>query len=134
MHALATLQLLIAVLPPKVPVLLITFAVSAIVGFSMESLTVADERDSLAVRFGLLPLFGTKVRYADVTSVSVGKLGLLDGWGMNYAPGRGWVFSIRGRDCVDVFRGRRLLRIGTAEPEQLAALIREKTESSRVSA
>jgi hypothetical protein len=44
------------------------------------SLTIRDEGDCLALRFGPLPLLRKRIRYADITGVEVGRTTILDGW------------------------------------------------------
>ena len=90
---------------------------------SFATLTVRDVGDRLDVRFGPLPLFGTKVRYADVEGVEVARSRLIDGWGIHWVPGRGWTFNLWGFDCVEVTTPKGIVRIGTDEPEELARFL-----------
>jgi hypothetical protein len=84
-------------------------------------LTVVDQGDRLAVRFGPLHLFRRTVRYADIERVEVGRTLLLDGWGIHYSIRGGWVWNLWGRDCVVVhLKNGGVLRIGTDEAENLA--------------
>ncbi len=89
-------------------------------------LTVRDEGDRLAARFGPLPLFSVRIPYADITSVEVAKSSWLDGWGVHWMPGHGWIYNLWGFDCVEIRRGRKTTRVGTDEPDALAAFIRTK--------
>ena len=54
-----------------------------ILAASIHHLTVEDQGDVLAIRFGPLPLLRRTVRYADIRSVEVGRTLLLDGWGIH---------------------------------------------------
>ena len=58
---------------------------------SIQHLSVVDQCDMLAVRFGPVPLFRTTCRYADIRSVDVGRTLLLDGWGIHMSIRGGWV-------------------------------------------
>ena len=71
--------------------LLLVFA-----GLAFHHLTVSDEGDALAVRFGPLPLFGTRIRYAEITAAEPSQTSIIDGWGVHYIPGRGWTYNLWG--------------------------------------
>jgi hypothetical protein len=90
-------------------------------------LTIADAGDHLAVRFGPLPLFGTKVRYDAVRAVRPARSRWIDGWGVHWVPGRGWTFNLWGRDCVEVVTGRGTLRLGTDDRAGLCAFLGART-------
>jgi hypothetical protein len=105
-------------------VLAVTFALC---GLMFGSLTIRDEGQWLALRFGLLPVFRKRIRYADITDVEVGRISILDGWGIHYFPGRGWTYNIWGVDCVKVKLGRKIIRVGTDDAEELARFLRGKT-------
>ncbi|MCA8975932.1 MAG: hypothetical protein KDC98_14515, partial [Planctomycetes bacterium] len=66
------------------------------------TLTVRDRGQHLTVRFGPLPLWGTRLRYDAVRQVSAARSRLIDGWGIHWMPGRGWTFNLWGFDCVEV--------------------------------
>jgi hypothetical protein len=69
---------------PVVPVVLpVAGMIMLLLGASFQHLTVADEGDRLAIRFGPLPLFRKRIRYSDMRSVEVGRTTLLDGWGIH---------------------------------------------------
>lgn len=83
------------------------------------SLTVSDEGERLSIRFGPIPLFRKSIAYADITRVEPGKSSFVDGWGIHYLPGRGWTYNLWGYDCVVVYPGRKIIRIGTDDVENL---------------
>ena len=90
-------------------------------------LTVVDQGDVLAIRFGPVPLFGRTVKYADIGSVEIGRTLLLDGWGIHLSIRDGWVWNLWGRACVMVhFKNGGTLRIGTDDAEKLAAFLEGK--------
>jgi hypothetical protein len=66
----------------------ITFFVTALfmllLGASIGHLTVEDEGDRLAIRFGPLPLFRRRVRYEDILEVEAGRTTFLDSWGIHW--------------------------------------------------
>jgi len=53
----------------------------ALLGLAFHHLTVEDEGDRLAIRFGPLPFLETSIRYDDIQQVEVRRTTILDGWG-----------------------------------------------------
>ncbi len=90
---------------------------------SFHHLTVANEGNTLAIRFGPLPLFQKRIRYADIESAEVGRTHILDGWGIHYSVRGGWVWNIYGRDCVVIRLHDRVLRVGTNDANGLAQFL-----------
>jgi hypothetical protein len=96
-------------------------------GMAFHRLSVEDQGDRLAIRFGPLPLFRRTVRYAEMEKVEVGRTLILDGWGIHMSIRGGCVWNLWGRDCVVVhFRNCGVLRIGTDDAENLARFLEEK--------
>lgn len=90
-------------------------------------LTVEDQGDVLAIRFGPVPLFRRTVQYADIGSVEVGRTLLMEGWGIHLSIRGGWVWNLWGRTCVVVhFKDGGTLRIGTDDAENLARSLEGK--------
>jgi len=118
-----------------VPAMQITFLVTGLfvllLGVSMGHLTVADEGDHLAVRFGPFPLFRKRILYRDIRKVETGRTTFLDGWGIHWSPWGGWVWNIWGRDCVVIRLEKGVLRVGTDDPQALAALLKTRMTSRR---
>ena len=54
------------------------------------NMTVRDEGEFLAIRYGPIPMFRHRIRYVDITSVEPGRPSIIDGWGIHWLPGRGW--------------------------------------------
>lgn len=98
----------------------------ALLGFSFVHLTVRDAGEYLVVRFGPLPLFGTRIAYRDVIDVQPGRSTVIDGWGVHWLPGRGWIFNIWGFDCVVVRMHDRTVRIGSDDARGLAEFIKSR--------
>jgi len=88
-----------------------------LVGISLHHLTVEDQGDHLAIRFGLVSVIQRTVRYCDIERVEVGRTLIPPGWGL----------ILWGRICVIVrFKNGGMLRIGTDDAENLAAYLRRK--------
>jgi len=113
--------------PPVVGILMGIAAIFALCGLVFGSLTVSDEGDCLAIRFGPLPLLWKRIRYADITAIEVGRTRFIDGWGLHYMPWRGWTFNIWGFACVKLTLGRKVIRVGTDDAEGLAKFLGERT-------
>ncbi len=101
-----------------------------VVGAMFGFLCVRDAGDHLAVRYGPIPAFGARFPYAQITKVQRGRSALIDGWGIHWVPGRGTTYNLWGRDCVTFRLGRRLIRIGSDDAENLTAFLEKKTSSS----
>jgi len=101
-----------------------------VVGAMFGYLTVRDEGDHLAVRYGPIAAFRANFPYARISDVARGRSALIDGWGVHWVPGRGVTYNLWGRDCVTFKLGKRRIRIGTDDVENLTALLIEKTSSS----
>ena len=112
------------------PQVRVVFASLAVVfGFLVANLVhlrVRDRGDFLDVRFGPLGWMGRKVRYADVRAVRVARSSVLDGWGVHWRPGRGWIFNLWGFDCVELTLAKGRVRIGTDDPRGLARFVAER--------
>ena len=98
----------------------------SLLGLMFAHLSVFDEGESLAVKFGPLRLFGTRVQYAEISSVQAARSKLIDGWGIHKIPGRGWTFNLWGYDCVELIVNGRLLRIGTDDVENLLQFLQSR--------
>lgn len=92
-------------------------------------MTISDEGDALAVHYGPLPLFSTRVRYAEITAVEPSQTSILDGWGIHYLPGRGWTYNLWGFGCARLQLGNRVVRIGTDDVDNLVSFLRRKVRS-----
>jgi hypothetical protein len=90
-------------------------------------LTVRDEGDRLAVRFGPLPLLGRQIIYAEIETVEAGRTSFIDGWGVHWIPGRGTTYNLSGFDCARLtLRNGRVIRIGSDDVENLVAFLRSR--------
>jgi hypothetical protein len=103
--------------------------VLVVFAMSFHTMTVRDEGDALLIRFGPLPLLGTRIRYAEITSVEPGQTSLIDGWGIHYIPCRGWTYNLWGFGCARLQLGNRVVRIGTDDVDNLVRFLRHKVRS-----
>ncbi|MHC5054472.1 MAG: hypothetical protein ACYTKD_07130 [Planctomycetota bacterium] len=116
------------------PAMLIALSVTLVlvaVAFCFATLTVRDTGTHLAVRFGPIPLFGTSIAYSDITEVAAARSSVLDGWGVHWTPGRGWIYNLWGFGCVRVGLGGKAVRIGTDDVEGLVRFLTSKLESAK---
>jgi hypothetical protein len=112
-------------------VILATVALVALVfALAFRTLTVADEGESLSIRFGPLSLFSNRIAYADITSVRSGRSSWIDGWGIHWIPWRGWTYNVWGFDCAVLDVGGKTIRIGSDDVEGLVAFLKDHTEMS----
>lgn len=111
-----------------VTILLLALASAfVLVAMMFGTLTIRDEGDALGVRFGPLPLLGTRIRYADITAVEPGRTSVIDGWGIHWVPGRGTTYNLWGFDCVRIQLGTRRVNVGSDDVENLVAFLRRRT-------
>lgn len=100
------------------------------VAFMFGSLTVRDEGECLALRYGPLRVFRKRIPYADMTSVEPDRTKLIDGWGIHCIPGRGWTYNVWGFGCVKLTVGRTVVRVGTDDVEGLTRFLRGRLEGN----
>ena len=91
--------------------------------FCFQSLTTTVSETSLRVHFGPIPLLEKKVLLEDIVSVRPEKSSLLDGWGVHWTPGKGWIYNMWGFDCLAINQGTRHFRVGTNDPDQLCEVL-----------
>ena len=88
-----------------------------------QSLTTTVSETSLRVHFGPIPLLEKKVLLEEIVSVRPEKSSLLDGWGVHWTPGKGWIYNMWGFDCLAINLGTRHFRVGTNDPDQLCEVL-----------
>jgi hypothetical protein len=93
---------------------------------SFHHLTVADEGEALAIRFGPLPLFRTAIRYDDIRRIEIGGAASV---GIHLSLRDGWIWNLWGRDTI-VFhlRNGTIFRLGSDDCENLAGFIETRIE------
>jgi len=126
--------LVVAWVLPRQPVVVIPIlavaALTVLVAGCFSHLTIRDEGDCLAVRYGPLPLVRRRIPYAQIVAVETARSDWLDGWGVHWIPGRGWIYNLWGFDCVKLDLGGKSIRLGTDDPEGLAQFLAERQDSS----
>lgn len=125
---------------PESPLFITHFAIAGTCMFLSGCfiyLRVWDEGDSLGVRFGPVNVFGTSIPYDLIESVRLDRTTFLDGLGVHGLPFHNAVFNIRFGPCVRVTLKRRYgmlraryVKIGTADPNRLAAFLLGKISKS----
>ncbi len=116
---------------PALPIILgVAGGVVLLLAPAFHHLTVVDEGDRLAIRFGWLPLFQRRIPYQDMQAVEVGQTTLLDGWGVHWSLKGGWVWNIWGWECVVIRHGLTTF-VGTNDAENLAGFLRTKIPNAR---
>ncbi|MBC8875490.1 MAG: hypothetical protein H8E44_39190 [Planctomycetes bacterium] len=111
------------------PVVLCTLGVAltlVLVALMFKQLTVRDEGECLAIRYGPLPVFRKLILYSDMSSVESGRSAVIDGWGIHWIPGRGFTYNLWGFDCAILMVKGRIIRVGSDDAENLVAFLREK--------
>ncbi len=105
-----------------------------LMSFMFGYLATDDKGDHLIVRYGPLPLFRRRVRYADMASVEICKGGLfIDGCGIHWTR-RGWAWNVGGKKRVRVvFKNGGALIIGTDDPEGLEEHLKSKLPKTEAS-
>ena len=90
-------------------------------------LRVRDEGVRLAVRYGPLPVFRKLIYYETIEIAEVARSSVIDGWGIQWVPGRGTTFNLWGFDCVLLhLKNGSKLRIGTDDPDGLAGFLQSR--------
>ncbi|MBU4270962.1 MAG: hypothetical protein KKE86_13565 [Planctomycetes bacterium] len=98
------------------------------------SLTVRDEGQWLALRYGPLPMFRKRIRYDKITAVEPDRTKIIDGWGIHYIPGRGWTYNLWGFDCTRLSLGKKIIRVGTDDADNLVKFLKGKVLADGLSA
>ncbi len=109
------------------PLISIVGSIMIVLSLCFRHLRVRDRGEALEVGFGPLPWFRRSVAYARLRAVTPERSTLLDGWGIHYSVGRGWIWNLWGFDCValDLKDGGRV-RIGTDDVEGLATFLQTR--------
>ncbi|MBM4045415.1 MAG: hypothetical protein FJ279_09890 [Planctomycetes bacterium] len=98
----------------------------AFVAFCLQTLTVRDEGTHLTLRYGPIPVFRHRIPYDAMTEAKRARSSWIDGWGIHWAPGRGWIYNLWGFDCVEIRLGQKLVRVGTDDPDGLTRFLDAK--------
>lgn len=112
--------------PAAAIILLITGLVIVLLTPAFRDMTVQDEGDCLAIRYGPLPLFRKRIPYAALTDAEPGRSSLIDGWGIHYVPGSGWTYNLWGFDCARLTVKGRTIRVGSDDVDNLVAFLKTR--------
>ena len=133
LHGVAVILAVSAWLSLGEPIIAIILGVTGclmvIFALSFRSLTVSDDGERLSIRFGPMPLFRKSIAYSDITRVEPGRSSFIDGWGVHYMPGRGWTYNLWGYGCAVVHLGRKVIRIGSDDVENLVDFLNRRIGS-----
>jgi hypothetical protein len=113
----------------QIPLVLLMLAVAALLGMlalSFQRLTIRDEGEWLAIRYGPLPVFRTRIPYADISSVEPGQTSWIDGWGIHWIPGRGYTYNLWGFSCARLRVRGRTVQVGSDEADKLVEFLKSK--------
>jgi hypothetical protein len=92
------------------------------------NLTAAVDHDGIRIAYGI-GIINRRVRHQDILQCSQVKNSWWWGWGIRKIPG-GWMWNVSGLSAVELkLKNGRVFRIGTDEPERLAAAIMERLAS-----
>ncbi len=108
-----------------------TGLIMVLLSFCFQRLTVVGEQTALLLRFGPLPFFNHHIVYTRIREARVARSTLIDGWGIHYTVGRGWIWNLWGFDCVEVELDKGRLRIGTDDAAGLARFLEERIVESQ---
>ena len=107
-------------------ILLCTGLVIVLLAPAFHHMTVQDEMDCLAVRYGPLPVFRKRIPYSAITGVEPDRSSVIDGWGIHYLPKRGWIYNLWGFDCAKLALGKKVIRVGSDDVDNLVAFLKTK--------
>jgi len=106
--------------------MLVLAAILFLVSLMFMHLTVRDEGQYLAIRYGPLPVFRRRIAYADISSIEPSRSSWIDGWGIHWVPGRGHTYNLWGFRCVRLAVRGRVVRVGTDDVENLVQYLRDR--------
>jgi hypothetical protein len=93
-------------------------------GFMFGHLTVRDETEFLAIRYGPIQVFYHRIPFADISSAEPCRSSIIDGWGIHWTPGRGLIYNLWGFGCVKLAVNGKTVRIGTDDVDNLVTFLR----------
>jgi hypothetical protein len=112
---------------PVLPAIMIVMGLLLVLfGLAFHHLTVENEGDRLANRFGTAPLLGNLDPVRRHPTGRVGRTAILDGCGIHRSLRHGWLWNLWGRDCVVIHRQRGVVLVGSDDTENLAVFLKGK--------
>ncbi len=124
--AAVTALIIYLVAPEASAVALVVVVVAMAISFVFGSMTVEINGGQLNWWFGP-SILKKSLAVADIAVAEQVRNNWKWGWGIRYY-GNGWLFNVSGLDAVEVTRADgKMLRLGTDDPEGLAAAIHKAT-------
>ena len=119
--------------PPWVGwVLSIVGAIMIGLSICFRTLRLQSDEDALAITFGPVGLFKNRLRYDQIVGFRADRSHVIDGWGIHYRPGAGWIWNLWGFDCVRFnLKDGTTLRFGTDDVDGLLAHLEARTGIAR---
>jgi hypothetical protein len=119
-----------AILPSERPILYASLLLFLLLFIIFSTLTVKVNRSEVIWFYG--PGFWKyRIPLEQIKDVSKVRTHPLEGIGIRWTPGRGWLYNVSGLKAVKiVLRNGKSTRIGTNEPEKLIEAIREELKYS----
>lgn len=110
-------------------VAIVTIAVAALLMMAalllFHNLTVMVDETSVRFKFGI-GLVGRKISFDQIESCQTVTNSWLWGWSVRRIPG-GWLYNVSDLRAIELkLKKKGIVRIGTDEPEVLAAVVRER--------
>jgi len=119
---------ILAIPDPVAPILLVGGAIFVVMPFLFAHLLIEDRGDHLRVQFGPVSAFRKDVPYSSIVSVERGRSSFVDGIGIHWVPGRGWIWNIATGECVVLTLERGILRLGTDDAPALCEFLERRIE------
>jgi len=108
------------------PILVVILVLLTVLLVTFTTLTVEVGGGLLALRFGPGPI-GRRFPLSEIRAAHAVRNRWWYGWGIRLTP-HGWLFNVSGLDAVEIeLASGKTYRIGTDEPERLAAVILESS-------
>ncbi|MCB9899078.1 MAG: hypothetical protein H6825_13815 [Planctomycetes bacterium] len=102
-------------------------ALFVLLAFSFRELRVRSDGEALEIRFGPLSWMAKTVPFASMRAVAPDRTTLIDGIGVHWIPGRGWIWNVATGPTVRIETEGQTLRVGTDDPEGLLAFLQART-------
>ncbi|WP_069130209.1 hypothetical protein [Rhodohalobacter halophilus] len=114
------------VLPSERPILYVSLLLILFLFIIFSTLTVEVNRNELIWYFGP-GIWKYRIPIDQIKDVSKVKTHPLEGIGIRWTPGKGWLYNVSGLKAVNILlKNGKSTRIGTDEPEVLISAILEE--------
>jgi hypothetical protein len=111
---------------PTLPVFFACAVVCLVFSFAFGHLMVRGNDNRLEISFGPLVLFRKTIAFSEITHVEKERSSFFAGWGIHWTR-KGWLWNIRGYDCVRIETGAKSTLVGTDDPDGLISFLKSKT-------